>query len=99
MFIEKELVWVEASSSTSVLKIRILHDRQRVRQNVGQSLCICEEIQWRRFPHPLVVRGQHVDCRTGPYEDPSAEEGLEQVVLDERYGSGEANPGYAHCSR
>ena len=33
-----------------------------------------------------------------PYGDPSIEEILERVVLDERYGSGKASPGYAHCS-
>ena len=44
----------------------------------------------------LTVCGQHVDRQTRPFQDQNAEEGLELVLLNQRYGFSETHPRNAH---
>ena len=52
----KILYGLKKSTSAMVPKIRILHYRQRVPQNAGRLLHVCEELRRRRSSHTPVVR-------------------------------------------
>ena len=96
MSVEEEPIWTEAGSPTMVLEVRLLHYRPRLPQNASRSLCVCEEVRWRRLPNTPSVRGWHVDRRTEPSQDSDAEEGSKSNLRNERLGSGKTDIGNAH---
>ena len=96
MPVEEEPLRTEAGSLTMVLKVRLLHDRSRVPQDVGRSLRVCEEVRRRRLSNTPPVRGRHVDRRTGPSQNTDIEEGSQPNFLNERLGPGKTDTGDAH---
>ena len=45
MPIEEEVIRIEAISLGMVQKVRLLHDRPWIPQDVGQALCACEQVR------------------------------------------------------